>query len=47
MVMMGINIYWFNTVLGLFLIAVVFINTLSASSMERRKIKEMKQEFNA
>lgn len=44
MVMMEISIYWFECILGLFLIAVVFINTLSASSVERSKAKQIRQQ---
>ena len=43
MVMMNINIYWFDCILGLFLIAVVFINTVSASSAERNQAKRLRQ----
>lgn len=44
MIMLKISDYWFNCVLGIFLIAVVFINTLSASSVERNKAKQVKKE---
>ena len=44
MIMLKISDYWFNCVLGIFLIAVVFINTLSASSIERNKAKQIKKE---
>lgn len=37
MVMMGIDIYWFQGILGVFLIAVVLINTFSATSVEKRQ----------
>lgn len=40
MVMMGIDIYWFQGVLGVFLIAVVFINTFSAAGTEKRQERE-------
>jgi ribose transport system permease protein len=39
MVMMGIDIYWFQGILGLFLIGVVLINTFSASSAEKSRLK--------
>jgi ribose transport system permease protein len=35
MVMMGIDIYWFQGILGVFLIAVVLINTFSSTSVEK------------
>ncbi|HVI42504.1 MAG TPA: ABC transporter permease [Anaerovoracaceae bacterium] len=35
MVMMGIDIYWFQGILGVFLIGVVLINTFSASTVEK------------
>ncbi|MDO4552620.1 MAG: ABC transporter permease [Bacillota bacterium] len=43
MVMMGIDIYWFDGILGVFLIAVVLINTFSASSVERQQRKAREQ----
>lgn len=39
MVMMGIDIYWFQGILGVFLIGVVTINTISASSVEKSQKK--------
>jgi ribose transport system permease protein len=36
MIMLGIDIYWFQGILGLFLIGVILVNTISASSIERR-----------
>jgi ribose transport system permease protein len=36
MIMMGIDIYWFQGILGLFLIGVILVNTISANSVERR-----------
>ena len=36
MIMMGIDIYWFQGILGLFLIGVILVNTISANSKERR-----------
>lgn len=43
LVMLGVDIYWFTGVLGIFLIAVVFLNTFSATSIERKqkKVKKM------
>jgi len=42
MVMMEISIYWFECILGVFLIAVVIVNTISASSARRRRAKEIR-----
>ncbi len=39
MVMMGIDIYWFQGVLGLFLIGVVMINTFSTASAEKSRTR--------
>ena len=37
LVMLGVDIYWFTGVLGLFLIGVVLLNTFSSSSIERKQ----------
>jgi ribose transport system permease protein len=37
MVMMGIDIYWFQGVLGVFLIGVVLVNIFSAASVEKNR----------
>lgn len=39
LVMLGVDIYWFTGVLGVFLIAVVLLNTVSASSVEQKQKK--------
>lgn len=44
LIMLGISDAWFNGVLGIFLIVVVFINTLSATSVERNKAKRVRAE---
>ncbi len=36
MIMMGIDIYWFQGILGVFLIGVILVNTVSAGSFGRR-----------
>ncbi len=42
LVMIGVDIYWFTGVLGLFLIGVVLLNTFSSSSIERKQKKAEK-----
>lgn len=39
LIMLGVDIYWFTGVLGVFLIGVVLLNTLSSSSIERNQRK--------
>lgn len=42
LIMLGVDIYWFNGILGVFLIGVVLLNTFSSSSLERRQEKARK-----
>jgi len=42
LVMLGVDIYWFSGVLGLFLIGVVLLNTFSSSSIEKKQKKAEK-----
>jgi ribose transport system permease protein len=46
MIMMGIDIYWFQGILGIFLIGVILINTISANSVEQiqKSARELKQQ---
>lgn len=46
MIMMGIDIYWFQGILGVFLIGVILINTISANSVEKiqKSARELKQQ---
>lgn len=43
LVMLGMDIYWFNTALGLFLILVVLMNSFSAKRTERKQKTALKQ----
>lgn len=40
LIMMGVDIYWFTGVLGLFLIGVVLLNTFSSSTIERKIMRK-------
>jgi ribose transport system permease protein len=42
LVMLGVDIYWFTGILGVFLIGVVLLNTFSSSSIERKQKKTEK-----
>ena len=47
LVMLGMDIYWFNTALGLFLILVVLMNSFSAKRTERKQKMALRQTQNS